>query len=163
MTVGSTRDREISNMTLQILMEIESRSSKELTQSDEMIRILHLTNMHHAKTLLEHENEAPSTPERDIAKQAVVRALLISSWHQRLYFIIRSMIMGLIGSFLTITYVLILGPITLVHSIPFGIFSLVLTLVISRLFDVQIVKIARTIIDQLSNHQRIRNFILSHF
>ncbi len=156
-------DREIDEMSAAIMKEIESKSSRDLADSDEMIRILHLTNMHHAKTLLEHMDEAPSKSERDLGKKAVVQALLVSTWHQRLYFIIRSIIMGLIGALLTLSVVLIFGSITLAIEIPFGIFSFVFTLAVSRLFDAQIVRAVRMIVDYLTNHKRTREFVLNHF
>jgi hypothetical protein len=163
MAAASISDREIDEMTSEIMREIENKNSKELSQSDEMIRILHLTDVHHAKTLLLHMDEAPTKPERDIGKRAVIKALLVSTWHQRLYFILRSLIMGLVGAFLTFVFVLIFGSITLAIEIPLGIFTFIFTLAVSRLFDVQIVKAVRIIVDYLGNHPRLRDFILSHF
>jgi hypothetical protein len=163
MAAASISDREIDEMTSEIMREIENKNSKELSQSDEMIRILHLTDVHHAKTLLLHMDEAHTKPERDIGKRAVIKALLVSTWHQRLYFILRSLIMGLVGAFLTFVFVLIFGSITLAIEIPLGIFTFIFTLAVSRLFDVQIVKAVRIIVDYLGNHPRLRDFILSHF
>ena len=145
------------------MAEIENKSSKELTESDEMIKIMHLTNMHSAKTLLQHANEAPTRIERDAGKQAVIQALLLSIWHQRLYFIVRSVIMGMLGALLTLIFVLIFGSINLLLDIPLGVFSFVFTLAASRLLDVQIVKATRMIVDFLGNHDNLREFVLSHF
>jgi hypothetical protein len=163
MTSTSTGDQKVDEITQRIMTEIENKNSKELTESDEMIKILHLTNMHHAKTLLQHADEAPTKTERDAGKQAVVQALLLSMWHQRLYFIVRSFIMGIIGAMLTLVFVLIFGPIRLTLEIPLGIFSFVFTLATSRLLDVQIVRTARMIVDFLATHKSLRDFVLSHF
>jgi len=163
MTSTPVGDQKIDEITQKIMTEIENKSSKELTESDEMIKILHLTNMHNAKTLFEHSNEAPTGTERNAGKLAVIQALLLSTWHQRLYFIVRSFIMGMIGALLTLTFVLIFGSINLILEIPLGIFSFVFTLAMSRLLDVQIVKATRIIVDYLANHKSLRNFVLSHF
>ncbi len=163
MTSTSIGDQKIDEMTQKILTEIENKSSKELAESDEMIKILHLTNMHHAKTLLQHMDEAPTGTERNAGKQALVKALLLSVWHQRLYFIVRSFIMGILGASLTLVFVLIFGSINLILEIPLGIFSFVFTLATSRLLDVQIVKATRIIVDLLANHKSLRDFVLSHF
>jgi hypothetical protein len=128
-----------------------------------MIKILHLTNTHTAKTLLEHAEQAPTKPERDLGRKAAVEALIVSTWHTRLYFIIRSLIMGLLGAMLTLIFVLIFHSITLVLEIPLGIFSFVFTLAISRLLDVQIVRATKIIVDYLSGHRSLRNFVLNHF
>jgi uncharacterized membrane protein len=145
------------------MTEIQNKSAKELAESDEMIKILHLTDMRHAKTLLQHVNEAPTETERNVGKQALAKALLLSVWHQRLYFIVRSFIMGILGALLTLVFVLIFGSLTLILEIPLGIFSFVFTLGISRLLDLQIVKATRIIVDFLTNHNRLRDFVLGHF
>jgi hypothetical protein len=163
MTSTSVRDHQVDEITQEIMTEIEHKSSKELTESDEMIRILHLTDMRHAKTLMQHVNEAPTETERNAGKQALAKALLLSVWHQRLYFIVRSFIMGILGALLTLVFVLIFGSLNIYMEIPLGIFSFVFTLGISRLFDVQIVRATRLIVDYLGNHKGLRDFVLGHF
>jgi hypothetical protein len=163
MTSTSIGDQEIDEVTQKIMTEIEHKSSKELAESDEMIRLLHLTNMHHAKTLLQHVDETQTRAERNAGKQAVIKALLLSMWHQRLYFIIRSFIMGILGALLTLTFVLIFGSINLILEIPLGIFSFIFTLAASRLLDVQIVKATRIIVDFLAKHKSLRDLVLAHF
>ncbi len=159
----SGSDQEIDAISEKIMIEIEHAKSKDLENSDEMIKILHLTSMRHAKKLLEHENEAPTKVERDIGKKAVVKALLVSTWHTRLYFIIRSFIMGILSASLTLGFVLIFHSITLALEIPLGIFSFVFSLAASRLLDVQIVKATKQMVDFLSSHKQLREFVLSHF
>jgi hypothetical protein len=162
-TMDAVADQEVDEISQKIMKEVEHAKSRELADSDEMIKILHLTNTRNAKSLLEHAEEAPTKRERDIGKKAVVKALLVSTWHTRLYFIIRSFIMGLLSASLTLLFVLIFHSITLALEIPLGIFSFIFSLAVSRLLDVQIVKATKTITDYLSNHQSLRNFILNHF
>jgi hypothetical protein len=161
--MNTITDQEVDEIAQKIMSEIEHTKSKELAESDEMIKILHLTNTHHAKTLLEHAEEAPTKRERDIGKKAVVKALLVSTWHTRLYFIIRSFIMGLLSASITFIFVLIFHSITLALEIPLGIFTFVFSLAASRLLDVQIVRVTRIIVDYLTNHKSLRDFILNHF
>ncbi len=156
-------DQEVDELAQQIISEIERTKSKDLAESDEMIKILHLTNTRHAKTLLEHAEEAPTKRERDVGKKAVVEALLVSTWHTRLYFIIRSFIMGLLGALITFAFVLFFHSLTLALEIPVGIFSFVFSLAASRLLDVQIVRATKTLVDYLSGHKRLRDFVLNHF
>ena len=163
MASTSDGDQEIDSLTQKIMNEVQSKSSIELAGSDEMIKILHLTNMDNAKTLFQHVNEAPTPEERDVGKKALVEALLQSVWHQRLYFIIRSFIMGILGASLTLVYLLIFHTLDLILEIPLGIFSFIFTLAASRLFDVQIVKATRAIVDILAKHKRLMDFVLSHF
>ena len=163
MSDSSLTDQEIDELAQKIMTEVEHTKSKDLAESPEAIKIFHLTNVHHAKMLIDQANRAPTQKERDIGRKAVVKALLVSTWHTRLYFIIRSFIMGIIGSLLTLTFVLIFHSITLALEIPLGIFSFVFSLVVSRLLDVPIVRATKAVVDYLANHEALRNFILSHF
>jgi len=161
--MNATTNKEVDEIAQKIVSEVERTKSKYLVESDEMIRILHLTNTHHAKMFLEHAEEAPTKRERDIGKKAVVEALLVSTWHTRLYFIIRAFIMGLFSAAITLISVLTFHSITLALEIPLGIFSFVFSLAASRLLDVQIVRATRIIVDYLASHKNLRNFILNHF
>jgi hypothetical protein len=71
--------------------------------------------------------------------------------------------MGLLGTSMTLIFVLIFHSITLALEIPLGIFSFVFSLAMSRLLDVQIVRATKIIVDYLTNHKSLRDFILNHF
>ena len=161
--MSSVADEEVDEIAQKIMSKIERTSSKELAESDEMIKILHLTNVHHAKTLLQHMDEAPTRPERDVGKKAVIRALLLSTWLQRLYFIIRSFIMGILSASVTFLFILSLGSINIRLQVVLGMFTFVFSLAVSRLFDVQIVKATKKIVAFLGNHKSLRDFVLNHF
>jgi hypothetical protein len=161
--MNADADPEVDELAQKIMAEIEHTKSEDLANSDEMIKILHLTNTHNAKMLLEHTKEASTEHERDLGKRAVIEALIVSTWHTRLYFIIRSFIMGLMGASMAFFFVLIFHSLTLTLEIPLGIFSFVFSLVVSRLLDVPIVKVTKAITGYLSVHKGLRNFILNHF
>lgn len=161
--VSSVNDEKVDEIAQKIMSTIEHTSSKELAESNEMIKILHLTNVNHAKTLLQHMDEAPTRPERDVGKKAVIKALLLSTWLQRLYFIIRAFIMGILGSSVTFLFILYFGSINFKIQIILGMFTFVFSLAVSRLLDVQIVKATKKIVDFLGNHKSLRDFVLNHF
>jgi len=161
--MNAVADQEVDEIAQKIMTEVEHAKSKDLADSSEMIKILHLTNIRNAKALLEHGEEAPTKHERDSGKKAVIEALLVTTWHTRLYFIIRSFIMGLLGASLTFLFLLMFHRITLIWEIPLGIFSFLFSLTVSRLLDVQIVKATKAITDFLGDHKNLRNFILNHF
>jgi len=159
----SVVDGEVDAMAQEIMSKIEHASSKELAESDEMIKILHLTDVHHARTLLQHMDEAPTRSERDIGKKAIIKALLQSTWQQRLYFIIRSFIMGIIGSVVTFSFVLYFGSINFRLQVILGSFTFVFSLAMSRLLDIQIVRVTKQVVDFLGHHKSLRDFVLNHF
>jgi hypothetical protein len=161
--MSSIVDEEVDEIAQKIMSTIERSSSKELAESDEMIKILHLTNVRHAKTLLQHMDEAPTRSERDVGKKAVIKALLISTWQQRLYFIIRSLIMGILGATVTFLFVLYFGSINIRLQVILGTFTFVFSLAVSRLLDVQIVKATKEVVAFLGGHKSLRDFVLNHF
>jgi len=161
--MSSIADDEVDEIAQRIMSKIEQSSSKELEESREMIEILHLTNVHHARTLLQHMDQAPSPIERDVGKKAVIKALLVSTWMQRLYFIIRSFIMGLLGAAVTFLFLLYFGSINVRLQVILGAFTFVFSLAVSRLLDVQIVKATKEVVAFLGNHKRLRDFVLNHF
>jgi cytochrome c biogenesis protein CcdA len=99
----------------------------------------------------------------DVERRVIIKALLYSTRLQRLYFIVRASIMGLIGAAITIAATALLGTINVYEVMALGILSFVLSLIISRYFDPQVVRATRSIISHLANHQGIRDFIMGHF
>jgi hypothetical protein len=80
----------------------------------------------------------------------------------RLYFIIRSASISILGALPFFLVVLFLGSINVVQTVLLGIFVFVFSLLVTRLFEKAIVKLAQKIIRILQRHNRVRNFILSN-
>jgi hypothetical protein len=113
--------------------------------------------------LIESIAKKISGTESEIEKRAVIKVLLFSTWLQRLYFIIRSYIMGLIASAVTFLFILFLGTINAITFYIFGIFTFALSLVITRLFDVQLTQVTKKIVEIMASHRTVRDFIMNHF
>jgi len=79
---------------------------------------------------------------------------------QRLYFVVRSLFMGLIGAMLSFTVILYLGSIDIIDAIFLGIIVFIFSLLFSRLFDSQIISLCLKIIRLLNKNTRIRKIIL---
>lgn len=158
----SSVDEQIDEISQKILATIEQTSLKELSAPGEVTEILHLTDVHRAKKLIEHMDKASTQSERNVGKTAVIKALLLSTWLQRLYFVIRSFTMGLLSALLTFTVILIFGSINFGGEIALGVFSFTFSLVVSRLLDKQIVGMTKNIITFLGKHKRARDLIINH-
>jgi VIT1/CCC1 family predicted Fe2+/Mn2+ transporter len=115
------------------------------------------------KKVLQQIGTVRSGAEHEIERRAVIKVLLYSTWLQRLYFIIRSFIMGEIGGAVTFLFILYVGSINAVDMFIVGIFVFALTLVITRLFDTQITKATKKIVELMANHRTARDFIMNHF
>ena len=149
-------NKELDEITQRIMEGLEK-------DSDDTSRTLHLTNVREAKKLLDLMDKASTKSERDSGKRALVQELVLTTWMQRLYFIIRSFIMGLISAGISAIFLLYFGSINLTVGLVLGIGGFVLSLVISRLFDTSIVKLTTRIVSFLNGHKALRNFMISHF
>ncbi len=152
---------KINEIAQRIIAEVETASSRDLSDVHYAKTILQLSNIHYTKGISQ-ELESSSS-EAEIEKRALIEALLRSMWLQRLYFIIRAFIMGLIGTAITFGFVSFFGTINVTLAIIMGMIVFVSALAISRLFDAQIVKATKSIIRRLSRHITMRDFIIDHF
>lgn len=160
-TLGA--DPEISEIAQRIIVQIERTNAKDLASSAEMNEILHLTDVSHTQTIFQHLDKSSTKSESNSGKKAVIEALLISTRRQRLYFVIRSLIMGIISAGITFSFIIYFGTINISLGVFVGIFAFIGSLVISRLLDVQIVKATKKVVSFLNGHKTLRDFILSHF
>jgi hypothetical protein len=155
-------DEEIEKMSQVILAELDKKSSWDLSESVHAKKLLLLCDLDHTKgVLLEIRNASPGE-KRDIEKRAIIKALLYSTWLQRLYFIIRSAIMGVIGAVFTLSIVAFLGRIDVYEVLALGILSFVLSLIVSRFFDAQVMRVTKSIVRHLANHEKIRDLVMDH-
>ncbi len=156
-------DAEIDEIAQRILVELESASSTDLSDARYAKMMLRLSDAHYAKGVLKKIGIVKSGVENELEKRAVIKVLLFSTWLQRLYFIIRSFLMGLISASVTYLIVWYLGTINVIESIIIGTFVFVLSLVVTRLFDTQITQATKKLVELMTNHRAIRDFIMKHF
>jgi hypothetical protein len=156
-------DAEIDEISQRILLELESASSTDLSDARYAKMMLRLSDAHYAKGVLQKIGADKSGAENELEKRAVIKVLLFSTWLQRLYFIIRSFLMGLISAGVTFLIVLYLGSINVIESIIIGIFVFVFSLAVTRLFDTQITQVTKKIVEVMTSHRAIRDFIMKHF
>ena len=159
----SSLDQEINAIAERVLKVIEQARSNELESSSEIAEILHLTDVHDTRKLLRDIDRVSTQPEgADVGKRALIKALLLTTWLHRLYFVIRAFIMGMLSALPPLIFILVLGSINLPLAIVLGIVSFVFALVVSRLLDRQLVGLTRRIIGFLANHRSLRSFIINH-
>src|SRR4030065_2386498 len=126
--------------------------------------ILHLSDIHYTKRVLQQiGTKRGSGTESEIEKRAVIKVLLFSTWLQRLYFIIRAFIIGLIGSVFTFLFIWSVGTINATTGIHFGIFDFAISLLATTLFAVQLTQATKKIVEIMASHITVRDFIMNHF
>jgi ABC-type multidrug transport system fused ATPase/permease subunit len=156
-------DDDIAEISQRIMIELETASSKDLSEAKYAKKILQLSDLDYTKNILHEIESVPSGAERVIEKRAVIKALLLSTWLQRLYFIIRAALMSVLGAIVTFLYVSFFGEIGVVLAVVMGVLIFIIGLIVTRLFDTQIVKVTKHIVRRLGHHKKIREFIMNHF
>jgi hypothetical protein len=158
----SNTDKEIEKMSQKILLELETVTSADLRTADYANKMLVLSDLNHTKNVLMEIQDASKKHRADIEKRAVIKALLYSTWLQRLYFIIRSALMGIIGTLFILVIVAYLGTIDVYMEVILNVSVFLVALIVTRLFDAQMAAATKNIIGRLGNHKRIRSFIMNH-
>lgn len=159
-------DAIIDEIAQRILLELENASSTDLSDVYYAKKILHLADIHYAKRMIQQIGSITkhgSGVASEIEKRAVIKVLLFSTWLHRLYFIIRSFIMGIIGSAVTFLFIFSVGTINAITGIIFGVFVFGISLVITRLFDTQLTQATKKIVEIMASHKTARDFIMKYF
>ncbi|TRO47184.1 hypothetical protein E2P47_04775 [Candidatus Bathyarchaeota archaeon] len=95
-------------------------------------------------------------------RSTIMEVLKKSVRMQRLYFVIRSILMGLVSALVTFSVIFYVGSINVIDAIILGIFVFVFSLLFSRLFDNQILSLCLKIIRFLDSHEGIRDTLLRY-
>ncbi len=159
----SRMEQSISEISQRIMEDLEKASLKDLSDAKYAKKILHLSDIRYTKKLFRKIEDVSDRTENSIEKRAVIQALLFSTWIQRLYFIIRAGIMSVLAATVTFIYVLFFGQIGVFLAVAMGIVIFFVGLLVTRLFDTQIIKITKFIVRHLNYHENIRDFIMNHF
>jgi len=156
-------DEEIDNIAQRILLELESASSTDLSDARYAKMMLRLSDAHYAKGVVQKMGSDKFGAENELEKRAVIKVLLFSTWLQRLYFIIRSFLMGLVSAAVTYLIIWYLGSINVIGSIIIGTFVFIFSLAVTRLLDTQITQATKKIVELMTSHRSIRDFVMKHF
>lgn len=160
--IPSPIDNEITEISQRILEELETASSKDLSEARYAKKILQLSDLNYIKNIFYGMKGVPSGAECVIEKRAVIKALLFSTWLQRLYFIIRSTLMSVLAMLVTFIYVSFFGQIGVILAVVMGVLIFIIGLMVTRLFDTQTVQVTKYIVTRLADHKTIRDFIMNH-
>jgi hypothetical protein len=108
-------------------------------------------------------NQVDTREEKEKIKKDITKAFVVSSWTQRIYFVVRSVIMTILGAIITLAVFWQLRTINVIEDFILGISTYVICLVLSRLFDTKIVNVSKSILGYLSGHTKLRDFIVKNF
>jgi len=80
-----------------------------------------------------------------------------------LYFIVRSIVMGLLGATLFSTIISLLNTSGLLYVLSVSIMSFFIVLFITRVLDRQVKYLVRIVLEKLDKWPRVRSFLLNNF
>jgi Flp pilus assembly protein TadB len=135
-----------------VLKQLESEFSERISSTNTSNRV--------SADILE---QITTEEERESIRKEFTKAMSVSSQMQRLYFVVRSIIMSILGALITFVIVWHLGTINVIGDFVLGISTYAVCLALSRLFDERIVNISRRIILYLEGHAKLRDFIVKTF
>jgi hypothetical protein len=133
-------------------------TNTDLDDKDQLVRAM---KKDLDRILADESANIDSQSER--TRGAMTTVLAESVRTQRLYFVVRSMIMSLISALIYFLVVLYLGTIGAIQAAFLGIFVFVAALVVSRLLDKQVVSASKRIIHFLNKHEKLRALVLKKF
>jgi hypothetical protein len=107
-------------------------------------------------------NQVNTRKEKEKIKKDIAKAFVVSSWTQRIYFVVRSAIMTILGAIITLAVFWQLGTINVTEDFILGISTYVICLGLSRLFDTKMVNISKNILEYLGEHTKLREFIVKN-
>ena len=70
--------------------------------------------------------------------------------------------MSVLAMVVTFFYVSFFGEIGVVLAVVMGVLIFIVGLIVTRLFDIQTVKVTKYIVRRLANHKMIREFVINH-
>ena len=130
-------------------------SKSDLADDDYLIHTMHKD---FERILAEETKILTSYPIE--TRKAITMVLTESVRTQRLYFVVRSVLMSLISALIYFIVVLYLGEIGAFQAAFLGVFVFIAALISSRIFDKQIVRASKRIIRFLTKHEKLRLFVL---
>jgi len=112
---------------------------------------------------LQEKTEQKLETECKTRKTVIMDVISNSVSLERLYFIIRSSIMGAIAGVFSFTFISILQVTNFLALILIGLLGFVISLLASRVLDKSVVRVSNMAILYLKRHQKARDFILKRF
>lgn len=101
--------------------------------------------------------------ELERIRRDIAEAFLVSSWTQRIYFDVRSVIMTIFGAIITLVVFWRMRTVDVVGDFFLGFSTYLAALVLSRLFDSRLVQLSRNFLRFFEGHKRLRSFIVKNF
>jgi hypothetical protein len=130
---------------------------------DELVEKVYSKDMLHSAHARNIISKVNVKKEKEEIKRDITKAFMVSSWTQRIYFVVRSAIMTILGATITLAVFWELGKIDVIEDFILGVSTYVICLGLTRLFDSRIVDLSHSVLGYLGGHTKLRDFMLKYF
>ncbi len=130
---------------------------------DELVEKVYSRDMPHSSHARDLIGKLNVKKEKEEIKRDITKAFVVSSWTQRVYFVVRSVIMTILGAVITLAVFWQLGKINVIEDFMLGIATYVICLGVTRVFDSKMVDLSHNVLGYLGGHTKIRDLILKYF
>jgi hypothetical protein len=100
--------------------------------------------------------------ERKSMKKDVIKVLSVSNLTQRIYFVVRSVMMTILGAVIALAVFWQLRTINVIEDFALSVSLYVISLIVSRLFESKIINISKNVVARLEGHPKLRDFIVKN-
>ena len=156
-------DERIDEIAQRILIEIQDSATLDSANSAFAKTVSQLSDVEYMKRMLKNVDDASRKSVCDLEKIGVIKGLILVTWLQRMYFTIRSLLLGLVAVAFLVPVLLMFGSLNILHNILLFFPIFVSGLVITRLLDNHIIKATKKTVRFLSKHKKLRNFVMDNF
>ena len=156
--------RTLNSMTFlkKFLEAIEKATPEELESTSFARTISHLSHVDYARSMITILEDASKKSEFGLEKEEVIKGLILITWLQRIHSTILSLLLGLVAAAILVPALLVFGSLSLLHNILLAATILVSGIVVTRLLETHIISTSKKVVRYLSNHKRLRNFIMNY-
>ncbi|MEJ2271488.1 MAG: hypothetical protein P8X91_03175 [Candidatus Bathyarchaeota archaeon] len=153
-------EKELDFMARKFLEEIRV-TSKDIADTSFAKTVSQLSDVDFAKSMIRIIKEH-TTCDSDWQKTQIVKGIIRTSWLQRIHSTIRSLILGSVTAIILLPIFLIFGSLNIIQNILLFVPIVGSGLVITRLLDKQMIIAAKRIVNYLSKHKKLRNFLMNY-
>lgn len=158
--IEQTDEKELDFIARKFLEEIQV-TSKDIADTSFAKTVSQLSDVDYAKSMVRIIKDQ-TTCDSEWQKTQIIKGIIRTSWLQRIHSTIRSLLLGLVAAAILLPFLLFFGSLNMIQNILLFIPIFGSGLIITRLLDRQMIIAAKKLVNYLSKHKKLRNFLMNY-
>ena len=154
-------EEELDSLAKGFLEEIRLATSRNLAETSFARTVSRLSDVDYATSMVNLVRDYTDS-ECVIEKEELIKGIIRTSWLQRIYSTIRSLLLGLVAVAILVPVLLYFGSLNMLQNVLLFFPIFISGLVVTRLLDRQMIQAAKKTVKYLSKHKRLRNFLMNY-